>query len=90
MNFTVWRLNQGRQKGQVWVLPNCKPGLRMKNGQTVGCLPTKAEPILVGATYIEAFYFASGLLRGETGEPMSPYVKFGQAPHWKQAITESP
>lgn len=84
LTFNVIRLNRGPNAGQVWILPNCRQGgYRMRNGRLHAGPTLRAQALLCTVSYEAAFWYARGLLQGETGQLMSPYMKPGRAKHWK-------
>lgn len=82
--FQVIRLTRGAHKGKVFVLPLKKSGLRVRNGVDCAPLCMRAQNLASGLTYGEAYWYAVGLLQGETGKSMSPYVLRGRAKAWKE------
>jgi hypothetical protein len=79
--FNVIRLSRGSHKGKIFVIPT-------RPFRPIGTrrLLLRADWLLTGVSYEAAFWYATGLLWGETGTYLTPYVKSGRSEAWKKRL----
>lgn len=81
--FDVIRIEVGPKRGQVFLIPSKPGGYRIRKGVVWSRTTLRARSLLSCVSYKEAYYFACGLLQGQTGKVMSPYIKTGKSKVWK-------